>query len=316
MKNNYGYIQESREPRNSPTFSVTLITEGLAFGEGNITSSVENPQILNDMDETIRNSSDILVQIEIDDDGCGDGREVVRVYDLNSEYKRSLNRAKVFGGAVAMTAAILIGLGKAHDKSLQGVYIDSVNTLVRNGINFGAHTDEHAHGNNCGCGAIDRSPEALVAILKYEERIRGVISELGVNLNGLDQVFINFRDFVRNEMAQPQKFSGGEVIDHILSVGKVVKKLGGEHQERRIILNQVRRNTINQKLIRDVTHGRGQVFGIDEWRLEDIASSLFPEQDKLQNQALISELVYTLGIAAVLTKGDLPVYMIQSLNPN
>ena len=46
-------------------------------------------------------------------------------------------------------------------------------------MDFGAHTDENAKGENCGCGAIDRAPEAVLAALKYEEPIRGVIEALG-----------------------------------------------------------------------------------------------------------------------------------------
>jgi hypothetical protein len=265
------------------------------------------------MDEVIHKSPNIIIAVDTDDDGCSDGRETVEVYNKHGEItSRWLNRAKVFGGSVAMTAASLIGLGMARGKLLQEVFNESVDTLEKRKINFGAHTDSDAEGSNSGCGAIDRAPEAIVAALKYENNIRQVITILGVDTGSLDDVFTNFRHYVSNEMARPQKYSGSKVMKHILSAGKVIKRLGGHHQERRVVINQVRGHTVNQKLIRDVTGGKGQVFAVDTWRLEDIAAGLFPKDTELQHQALLSELVYTLGTSAVLTKGDLPVDMIQT----
>jgi hypothetical protein len=51
---------------------------------------------------------------------------------------------------------------------------------------------------------------------------------------------------------------------------------------------------------------------VDSPRLEDIAHNLFPDNSQKQQQAYLSELIYTLAIAAVLTKGDLPVYLIEA----
>ena len=106
-------------------------------------------------------------------------------------------------------------------------------------------------------------------------------------------------------------YSGRKVIDRIVGTGKVIKKLGGDHRERRIILNTVRGYTVNQQLIRKGTDGRAQAFAVDIPRLEDIATKLFPDDAEGSSQAYLSELIYTLSTAAVLTKGDLPVYMIQ-----
>ncbi len=309
---------ETREPLARPSFNVTRISEGFAFGHGNISAQEEDPEILALVDDTIHNSPDILVPVDktddgqkLEDDGCSDGRKATLVFTAKEVFKRSLNRAKVFGGAVAMTAATLIGLGKAHGKSLNMVFEKAKDTLVEKGINFGGHTDEHAHGEDSGCGAIDRAPEAMVASLKYEGPIRGVISVLEDDTTGLDEVFANFRRYVSSDTSTQPAYSGRKVMDGIVAAGKVVKKLGGEHRERRIILNKVRDHTVNQKLIRLVTGERAQVFAVDIWRLEDIAIKSYPDQPAIQRKALLSELVYTLAVAAVLTKGDLPVDMIQ-----
>lgn len=311
-------IPDNPEQRDDK-FIISRVSDALDFGYGNISGHDDDPYILDLVDSAITQSSEILTEVDkddeghiLDDDGCSDGRETILVYQLDKVYKRSLNRAKVFGGSVAMAAASMIGVGRVHDKSLNEVFETAVSTLNEKKLNFGGHTDEHAHGDNCGCGAIDRAPDALFAALKYEEPIRDVINALGISSNGIDEVFANFRGYV-GAWPEQEDYKPLNVMDRIFRAGKVVKRLGGPHRERRILLNQVRGYTVNQKLIRDVTQGRAQAFAVDTWRLEDIAANLYNDQPDLQHQALLSELVYTLAVAAVLTKGDLPVYMIQDI---
>lgn len=297
-------------------FEIVRISDGLAFGHGSISGNDE-PEVLALADETIHNSSEMLVPVDVDDngrivegDGCGDGRAVSLVFRLKEILKKNLNRPKVFGGSVVMAAASLIGTGRANRKSLNEVFDEAVDRLEQNGMDFGAHTDEHATDENCGCGAIDHAPEAVMAALKYEEPVRNVITALGADTEQLDEVYKNFRGYVQ-DMPTQAEFSGRRVMDRIIKAGKVVKQLAGGHRERRIILNTVRGYTVNQHLIREATGGKAQAFAVDIWRLEDIAADLFDGDPTCQSQAYLSELVYTLSIAAVLTKGDLPVYMVK-----
>jgi hypothetical protein len=308
--------QENRE-LSAHQFEITRVSDGLAFGHGTISGHDDEPEVLARTDEVIRSSADIVIPVDKDDndrmlndDGCGDGRQVVQVFSRHKTFKRSLNRAKVFGGSVTMASASLIGAGQAGKQPLDAVFGTAVTTLEDKNMDFGAHTDEHASGENCGCGAIDKAPEAVLAALKYEAPIRNVIDALGADNGQLDAVYENFRAYVR-DMPGQAPYSGRKVMDQIMGAGKVIKKLGGQHRERRIILNTVRDHTVNQHLIREATDDRAQAFAVDIWRLEDIAARLFPDDPEGQSQAYLSELVYTLAIAAVLTKGDLPVDMIQ-----
>ncbi|MDB5164476.1 MAG: Carbonic anhydrase, cadmium-binding protein [Candidatus Saccharibacteria bacterium] len=301
-----------------PMFVVTRISHGFEFGTGEISARDEDPEVLGIVDDTIHNNPGILVPIDhddngepIDDDGCGDGRGVAAVFSLGKVYKRSLNRPKVFGASPAMAAAILVGTGKTHNQQLNDVFSVAISELENAGLNFGAHTDEHASGKKCGCGAIDRAPEAYMAAVKYEEPIRNVIASLGVDMTEIDTVYKNMRAYVREVIPTQTDYSGKQVVDEIVQEAKVVKQLAGEHKERRIVLNQIPGYTVNQKLIRDVTNNRAQIFAVDTWRLQEIADRLAGDDEQLAQQALLSELVYTLAIAAVLTKGDLPVDMIQ-----
>ena len=292
-------------------FVVTRIAEGFEFGHGSISGSEIDPDTLALMDEVIYDSPGILVPVEAEDDGCSDGRRVVRVFTRKATFKRSLHRPKVFGGAVAMATASRIGLGLARGQELSAVFESSVDALVEKGMSFGAHTAEHAQDEDAGCGAIDKAPEILLAILKYEDQIRSVITVLGIDPAGLDGVFGNFRQYVRDNLSHASKYSGRKVVGQVLAAGKVVKQLGGEHRERRIILNRVRGHTVNQELIRLVTGGKAQVFAADTWRMEDIAAGVYPNRPEEQHKAVLSELVYTIATGAVLTKGDLPIDMIE-----
>lgn len=305
-----------------PTIKVSRILDsGLEFGHGAI-SSQDDPEILSLVDKIIHESPDILVPVDkddsgriIDDDGCGDGRAVARVFTREAEFKRSLNRPKVFGGAVTMAVAARIGLGQAAEKPLHQVFSEAMTSLQRAGIDFGAHTDDRASGTNCGCGAIDRAPEAIQAALEYENPIRRAIALLGVSDDGLDKVYGNFRRYAATLPAAANAgYSGREVMSGILNSATrpVVKQLAGPHQERRIVLNHAAGYTVNQRLIREATANRAQVFAVDVWRLNDIALNLHKGQPERQHKVLLSELVYTLSIAAVLTKGDLPVDMIEA----
>lgn len=295
-----------------PSFTVNRIIKGFEFGHGAISGKSVDSKILRRVDELIHNNGDILVPVEIDDDGCGDGREVLTVFSYDQKFKRSLSRAKVFGGAATMAMACSVGLGQTSHASLGELFEKAIKRLDELGMDFGAHTDEHMHGFSCGCGAIDNAPQILLATLKYELPIRGAITLLMDDVRCLNEVFNNFRAFVP-QLALTTEYSGRRVMDTILNNKhtRVVKQLGGDHKECRIVLNTVRGFTINQQLIRAQTKGAAQIFAVDVWRMEDIAKKLYLSKLDFQ-KAILSELVYTLATAAVLTKGDLPVDMVQA----
>lgn len=301
--------------------SITAVApEGLGFGDGTI-SGKERLEAL-DKDtlskiEELAGSPRILVPVSvgkdgepIDDDGCGDGRGVRRTFMGNEEKSKSLNRPKVFGGGVTMTASTVIGLGRAGDTSLQDLFSESMGTLAEKGIGFGAHTDIHAHGPNCGCGAIDKAPVILEKAIAFESQIRGVISKLGIETEGLDDVYDNFRSYAGK--IKGQEYSGARVMGEIVDNGKiVVKELDDDHKEVVILLNMVEGYTVDQDQVRQLTDGKAQAFAVDVWRMQQLVDRVYQDEpEEVRHQAFLSELVYTLATAGTLTKGDLPVYAI------
>lgn len=300
------------------TRTATLLApHGLGYGQGTISYAARADTAVNVAElEAAVQSRNILIAVDrdetgslLDDDGCGDGRKVVRVQEGKIIHKRSLNRAKVFGGGVTMVAAGLIGLGKAGDMPLREVFRTALRQLQDLHIGYGAHTDHHhTDPKACGCGAIDKAPLAIRNSIAYEQEIRSSLAVLGVDNSAvLDEVFDAYRAYAK-VMANDDAYEGRKVANDIIDSGVVVKDLGDDHKEVYIVLNHIEGYTINQEYIRAMSDGQAQVFGVDVWRMQDIARRAFATD---ANKAFISELVYTLGVAATLTKGDLPVYSIQ-----
>jgi hypothetical protein len=225
--------------------------------------------------------------------------------------RRSLHRAKVFGGGSTMATADLIGSGEATGKTLQEAFGAGIDAMADKMLNFGAHTADHAANGKCGCGAIDEAPASVSFVAKRRAAIIGQFETLGVSTDGLDTVLDNFAAYATK--TEGQEFRGEAVMGKIVDAGKVVKQLGGPHREARIVLNFVPGMTVNQQLIRDVSNGTVDVFGVDVWRMQELAAKLHPNDAAAETRAFQSMLAYTLAVAAVLTKGDLPVYAVTAV---
>lgn len=316
------FFDDERSGEMPPELEVQKVSDGLGFGHGAISretiESEAGAEVATATDEAI-SSPKILTKVDtdeagkmLDDDGCGDGRGVKKVFDKFKTFTRSLHRPKVFGGGATMATASLIGTGKAAGQKLQRTFTSGIALLKKRRLGYGAHTADHVKNpdTDSGCGAIDNAPAIVEAAVTYKDQIRGVIDLLGIDTADLDEVEDNFA--ATAEANRGQVFSGKKVMGEVEDDGKVIKELAGPHIETRIVLNMIAGYTINQQFVRGKTGGKADVFAVDVWRLQQLAESLYPDDPAEQHKAFLSELVYTLATAAVLTKGDLPVYVIQS----
>lgn len=245
------------------------------------------------------------------DDGCGDGREVSLVSQSGKTLKTSLHRSKVFGGGVMMTVASRIGLGAGVRDDLISLFDEAIEQLDKHKVDYGAHTDTHANGDQSGCGAIDNAPTILSNIKKFHENISQTLIDLNLGFRPADieSVLKHFESFVSK--VDNGGYKSKTVVEAIADRGKVIKRLNGLHKELFVLLNMIPGTTADQSLIRAVTGGKAQLFDVDVWRLQTINDKLY-EREPDRHIALLAQLVYTLGTAATLTKGDLPVYLAQT----
>lgn len=320
---------------------VEQISDGLGFGEGSISrlaiESAADPMLPYLMHAALTHR-DLLRPISVyetgpkqghmlEDDGCGDGRRTDLILVGGELRYRSLHRAKVFGGGLAMASASRIALGHAVDHTLNDIFISSAVLLDDRGMDYGGHTvtasredapapvlEDHIHISGCGC--LDKFPESAGATATHHENIAKVAGSLAAKLAGLQpqgsdgasmpDMFANFDTAATTDRAG---YSGGAVIRGMLQRGKVVKALGGVHQETDVVLNYVEDYTADQGLVRDMTGQAGQIFSVDVWRIDRLARGLYDEPAQ-QRRAAIGMLAFTLGVSATLTKGDQRIWTV------
>ena len=314
-----------------PQLTITKVSDGLGFGDGPI-SRHELEEEVGDgaftQAEAAIVSQSILVPVgevagaPVDDDGCGDGRAVARVFKGTEEKQHSLDRYKVFGGGVAMTGATLIGLGRAVGLTLEQVFFAAMDQMDDAGVDYGAHTADHvADPKDSGCGAIDKAPEAVAYIAAHRATIKAAVASLGGDTQGLDEVLDKFEAYAK--LITGQSYSGRTVIDEVVRRGKVVKELLGKHKEGDLVYNTVEGFTVNQAAVREATGGKLDVFAVDEPRLAELADKQYTEDAAIdtkhysaadiQRMAFLSEQVYTMAVSAVLTPGDQRIYLVQAV---
>lgn len=320
-----------------------LAPEGLGFGEGMISTEdqIERGELSREAIEVgieiITTSPDVFVPIDDDanDDGCGDGRPASKVFRLidtatgkvEEHFNRSRRRAKLFGGGLVVASSMWRSVsGNAeHGETVYGDRVFMADALHARQIEFGAHTDNHAEGEVCGCGAIDKYPLITMNAAKYKDNILNVLGALygealEDNIEAIDSAFKIYEKLAENTDYFSDA-SGKKTMDLIMSKGAIVKELDDKHLEDFIVLNDVENTTFDQRALDRLLKQRGvfgeaQAFVVDTWRgrmyAEAVADVTLQSGSQMTRAALIKQayadfLIRTLAVSATLTKNDLPV---------
>lgn len=326
------------QPRNIVEI---LAPEGLGFGHGSIsvTEQLKSGELSAEARaaayEIITNDSRVFSPVETSDDGCGDGRPTSKIFRLidsesgkSKEFlQKSRRRAKVFGGGLVAASSMWRTIS-GNANSGETVFGDRsfiADELGERNIQFGGHTDNHAEGVNCGCGAIDKYPDITKNALLYEENIRGVLaalygSDYDANENAIDEAFANYKTLAADD-DYFSNASGKKTEDLMLERGAVLKELSDIHLEDFIVVNDVEGISFDQPMLDALLKEKNisdtvQAFVIDTWRgrmyasaVADIAKAKLGREDSeyVEKVAYADFLIRTLAVSGTLTAGDLPV---------
>lgn len=323
-----------------------LAAEGLGFGDDEAPISTAkqmrsgelSQEAMNTAHEIIKHDPEVFPTVDSDapDDGCGDGRPAERFFRLvegvKTFFNKSRRRAKVFGGGLTVAASMWRTV-RGEPKEGETVLGDRkfmAAELEALGITYGAHTDTHAKGENCGCGAIDKYQTITHNAVKYKDNIIGVLKALygdayEANESAIEAVFAVYESLAAEAGggAYFDDASGKASMDFMLENGAVVKELRGGHMEDFIIVNDVEGTTFDQRKLAEKLKEAGvaeevQAFVVDTWRgrmyaekVADIAekypTEVGTDKETVRAQAYADFLIRTLAVSATLTAGDLPV---------
>lgn len=320
------------------TYEMTLVApDGLGYGDGAISTRnreigpLTPEQLGRVVDVILANKDRIIVPIEEMDDGCGDGRPAGMVFQAigpNGErtfYRKSKLRAKIFGGGLQVAASMWRAVAgePINNETVLGDRIYTAAKLKKHNVKYGAHTDGHAHGDNCGCGAYDKYSLSTEKSAKFQPQITGNVRALaGDDLADSEELQRAFR--VRSAISGDEHYmsdaSGAATMAFIEKDGAVIKRLEYDHLEAITIVNDEPGTTVDQRVVVELLEAAHlptdiQVFVIDAWRgkmyadlVADIAANeLGADRDTARQVATADFYVNQLSVAATLTDGTQPV---------
>lgn len=319
-----GMIGESMIEKD--VFVVTKLP-ALGNGQGSIDvedrlKSSEDPlsqEHLEIVEREINNPNNMVSVTDPDSDGCPDGRKADKFENLTDRI--NIIRQKVFGGGLTMTMAGIVGNGRAIGKKLKESFASGLDLMANRKIDFGAHTSVAKKEGNSGCGAIDEAFNSWKLAVNPEFKkdaiatINALAGDKGEGLMpAIEETYKNIEDTFPS--FDEQNYSGQKVVDGAVKRGKIVAVLDGIHREVAIVINvDLEDKTFDQSKIRSETDDVAQVFSVDVPRMRRLADQAYDDPEEKQ-KALISMFIYSLAVATVLTKNDLPIYLIsQTDNP-
>lgn len=342
MSNLENPMHHNPETEETPVNISLIAPTGLGFGEGGISVKnqieqgilrAETPAHIH---EFLTENSEAFKKVEVDDDGCGDGRPWKKIAQQYSDgtvqfFDKSLLRAKVFGGGLATAASMWrtvhgtpqTGQTVGQDRRTMALALDERE------FHHGAHSDDHAEGDNCGCGAIDKYPVITSNAVKYRAAITDTLravygDEFADNETAIAQAFEVY-EALSIQDGYFADASGKESMEQLFAAGAVVKELSGHHIEETIVINDVKDTTLDQQLFtQEVKNAHTddkprivQAFCVDTWRgreIADVVTEIAAQEDPTidiehtRKLAYADFLIRTLAVAGTLTAGDLPVY--------
>jgi hypothetical protein len=271
---------------------------------------------------------------------CVDGRLTEGWENFTEKQKKSLG-AKIAGGTAHAALAHRIVDTENLKKDL--LFEEDIKNVVKKykeiGIGFGGHVDDHQHGWNTGCGAVDNINLILerVQLPEPQEQLRGLtklilghtyephmVNEVVGRMLYLDALKPSYMPkegrVVTGEFLYKKTIA--DLLRKEAGSEDAVPQLVGEHAEVAAVLNFVKGTTVDTDRFSFDNNNEIQIFGWDVWEIYEEAARLFPysmHDLPLVQQSEIFERVEhiitrtLLGIATlmVLTDGSLKVVTVK-----
>ena len=206
---------------------------------------------------------------------CGDGRS--RVLDQESDDKTDNLvdglGAQSFGGSVSDAIALRLKHGFVPGSTLLGD-LEAVSRNHKSKFALGGHTDDHAHGDATGCGAIDgqvRKNEILCDESKnktIKEVLENVYSKTGLEFN--QQLFENATRNAKTILNNSKSYFANKqkALETITdNTPNGVEVLSGSHGEISLTINLRNGTTFDKNGYNKLTNGKIQNFNIDAWMI-------------------------------------------------
>jgi len=340
---------EHEKKEQDVTIEVKVIApNGFGFGEGKISTETQlkNPELSGLTPEAMEKGLEIIksgkpfvpVDADAKDDGCGDGRPTSVIYKMVDStkkiFKKSRRRAKVFGGGLIAASSMFRAAIRGNVQPGDTVLGDREATaaiLDKRNVEYGGHTDNHAHGEKCGCGAIDLYPEITANALKYRTEITNLVTTVYRDVQGveaealeaktaaIERVFAVYENQVENAPEFFKNAAGSKTMELMERKGSVIKELADDHLEDFVVVNDIEGTTFDQRMFDEemIAHGvegTAQAFVVDAWRGRMYADLIADEAHKehgidrqhAYDTAEADFWIRTLAVSGTLTAGDLP----------
>lgn len=205
-------------------------------------------------------------------------------------------------GEALIDADALISSGKTSASHGSDLF----KMLSSKGYDIGVHSDDHASGENCGCGACDKMGQ----IIGFLADNIGILSEkaagLGVTIPDELQQKIsgNAATLIENNYVSSGKdmnLSAVEATDESHN-----QELVGQHNEVVLVVNTVVGTTLNRQSLAEEYGEDYEAFNLDVWALKNGIDAI----SSLENEAsekFAAAVLYNLATACVLAGPSLRV---------
>lgn len=178
-----------------------------------------------------------------------------------------------FGVAAAIDLARPAGVAPAsHAEILKHV----ISTHKREGHDVGGHTDTHASGDNCGCGAADKVQEIYAKIASQEGKVRELVEAIyGEPVDDTTHARI-----MSNAESRAAFDTGAKVRDTFEASTSqpgsdtLMENLEGSHNEKIALINTVPNTTLSRKDMQESLGDDLQAFNVDVWAFKKTAESV------------------------------------------